>query len=207
MAIRTSSQKFWVRKAWGLWSVGLGMEDLNNQPTLNSSLLAAATRWDGPGSPLSTSSRNAALGGSPTHTSPCSFLPPSQGCPSPVPITLPKPSVAPFPPPTPTSRPRAWAASPFRPLPTHRLTPRGASALGCARVGAPRQPRVAALTPPSPPPSAARQAPAPALQSTRHLSGRSHREPAYHSWGQPRTQGARVMSQSAPGCRAKSQRR
>lgn len=115
MAIRTSSQKFWVRKAWGLWRVGLGMEDLNNQPTLNSSLLAAATRWDGPGSPLSTSSRNAALGGLPTHISPCSFPPPSQGFLSPAPITLPKPSVAPFPPPSPHLKSPGLGSIPFPP--------------------------------------------------------------------------------------------
>lgn len=130
MAIRTSSQKFWVRKAWGLWSVGLGMEDLNNQPTLNSSLLAAATRWDGPGSPLSTSSRNAALGGPPTHTSPCSFLPPSQGCPSLVPITLPKPSVAPFPPPSPHLTSPGLGSIPFPP--SAHAPP---DSEGCERIG------------------------------------------------------------------------
>lgn len=181
MAIRMSSQKFWSRTAWALWKAGLGVEDLENQPNLNSSLLEAAARWGGPGCPLSTSSRNAALGGPPTQASVRFFPRPSQGCPFqplwhfwnlPCPLSLLR---------SPTSRPLAWAASPFRPPPTHRLTPRGASALGCARVGAPRQPRVAALTPPSPPPSAAQPAPAPALQSTRRLSGRSHREPAHHA--------------------------
>nr|XP_042132633.1 wiskott-Aldrich syndrome protein family member 1-like [Peromyscus maniculatus bairdii] len=207
MAMPMSSQKFWGRRAWGLCRVGRGVENLENQPILNSSLLAAGTRWDGPGRPLSTSSRNAALGGPPPRPpsapslrlpkgAPLQSLSHFQNLPCPLFLHL-----------APTSRPLAWAASPFRPPPTHRLTSRGASALGCARVGAPRQLRVAALTPPSPPPSAAQPAPAPALQSTRRLSGRSHREPVYHTRSQPRTPGTRVMNQSAPGRRAKSQRR
>jgi hypothetical protein len=208
LVIRTVSQRIrGPRTAPGLWKIVPRVGTFENQPTLNSSLLVAAARWDGPGRLLSTSSRNAALGGPPpfrallptdlpgVHLSSLGRASETFGAP----FSWSRP---------PTSRPLVWTASPpRRPPPTHRLTPRGASALGCARVGAPRQPRVAVLTLPSPPPSAAQPAPAPALQCTRRLSGRSHQEPDCRDRGQPRTSGARVMSQSALGRRAETQRR
>lgn len=146
-----------------------GRRDRENLSTLNPSLPAAAG-WEGPGSELSTSSRNAAL--RPPPLPPCSLsrapsraFPRAPFCPrltskslrasSPFSLTL-------------SSRPLPRGVSPCQPPPPHRLTPRGGSALGCARVGAPRQPRIAALTPLPPPPPPSTAQPAPGSSSAVH---------------------------------------
>lgn len=87
-----------------------------------------------------------------------------------------------------------------------RPIPRSGSALGCARVGAPRQLRVAALTPP--PPSAAQPAPrgSSAVHSPPPLR-QPRCPPAGSARSEPRTPAEGVMSQSAPGRRRESERR
>lgn len=114
----------------GLWKTVPRVGTFKSQPTPNSSLLVVAAKWDGPGRPLSTSFRNAALGGAP-HPFGRSFPRSSQGYTSPASVALRRPSVPPFPAPDPHLTPPGLDS--ISPSPPSAHAPPDSE--GCERIG------------------------------------------------------------------------